>query len=94
MPVAVCDAGCTVADGPPRVTCLGFQVCDGRLIGPADMFDDPAFEPVRRRCLELAGASGTTDPSSLIGHRPSQPLVRTTGGAARITPLFTDALSW
>jgi fructose 1,6-bisphosphate aldolase/phosphatase len=54
VPVAVCDAGGTVSDGPPRATCLGFQVCNGRLIGPADMFDDPAFDPVRRRCFELA----------------------------------------
>ncbi len=54
VPVAVCDAGCTVSDGPPRATCLGFQVSNGRLIGPADMFDDPAFDPVRRRCFELA----------------------------------------
>jgi fructose 1,6-bisphosphate aldolase/phosphatase len=54
MPVGVCDANCTAFDGPPRVICLGFQVCNGRLIGPADMFDDPAFDLVRRKCLELA----------------------------------------
>ncbi len=54
VPVAVCDAARTVADGPPRITCLGFQICSGRLIGPADMFDDPAFEPVRRKSLEFA----------------------------------------
>lgn len=54
MPVGVCDANCTVFDGPPRVICLGFQVTEGRLIGPADMFDDPAFDLVRRRALELA----------------------------------------
>jgi fructose 1,6-bisphosphate aldolase/phosphatase len=54
MPVGVCDANCTFFDGPPRVICLGFQVCNGRLIGPADMFDDPGFDRVRGRCLELA----------------------------------------
>ncbi|MEN6342754.1 MAG: fructose 1,6-bisphosphatase [Methanospirillum sp.] len=54
MPVAVCDAGCTVGDGPPRATCLGFQVSRGRLVGPADLFDDPAFDLIRRKTLELA----------------------------------------
>ncbi len=65
VPVGVCDAGGTLADGPPRATCLGFQVCNGRLIGPADMFDDPAFDPVRRRSLELAEV--------LRGHGPFEP---------------------
>ena len=54
MPVGVCDANCTRSDGPPRVICLGFQVSDGKLIGPADLFDDPAFDRVRSRCNELA----------------------------------------
>jgi fructose 1,6-bisphosphate aldolase/phosphatase len=54
MPVGVCDANCTTFDGPPRVICLGFQVSDGRLIGPADMFDDPGFDLVRSKCLQLA----------------------------------------
>jgi len=54
VPVAVCDASGTVSDGPPRATCLGFQICNGRLIGPADLFDDPAFDRARRRCFELA----------------------------------------
>ncbi len=68
LPVAVCDAGCTVGDGPPRATCLGFQVSGGRLIGPADMFDDPGFDPARRRALELAdmlGAHGPFEPHRL-----------------------------
>ncbi|MGA2916988.1 fructose-1,6-bisphosphate aldolase/phosphatase [Methanoregula sp.] len=54
MPVAVCDANCTRFDGPPRVICLGFQISNGELVGPADMFDDPAFDRVRSRCNELA----------------------------------------
>lgn len=65
VPVAVCDATRTVADGPPRTICLGFQVNNGRLIGPADMFDDPAFDPVRRRGFELA--------EMLRGHGPFEP---------------------
>ena len=35
-------------DGPPRVVGLGFQVTNGKLIGPVDLFDDPAFEAVRQ----------------------------------------------
>jgi fructose 1,6-bisphosphate aldolase/phosphatase len=54
MPVGLCDANCTRFDGPPRVICFGFQVSNGMLIGPADMFDDPAFDRVRSRCNELA----------------------------------------
>lgn len=65
MPVGVCDANCTAFDGPPRVVCLGFQVSNGKLIGPADMFDDPAFNRVRDRCCELSDA--------LRAHGPFEP---------------------
>jgi len=34
-------------DGPPRVIALGFQLHDGYLEGPVDLFDDPAFEYTR-----------------------------------------------
>jgi fructose 1,6-bisphosphate aldolase/phosphatase len=54
MPVSVCDANMTRFDGPPRCICLGFQICNGELIGPADMFDDIGFDRVRARCSELA----------------------------------------
>jgi len=54
MPVGLCDANMTRFDGPPRVICFGFQISNGELIGPADMFDDPAFDRVRSRCNEFA----------------------------------------
>ena len=54
MPVAQPQAQCTRFDGPPRVIALGFQVSDGRLIGPRDMFDDPAWDETRRDCMVLA----------------------------------------
>jgi len=54
MPVGLCDANCTRFDGPPRVVCFGFQVTNGTLIGPSDIFDDPAFDRVRAKCNELA----------------------------------------
>jgi fructose 1,6-bisphosphate aldolase/phosphatase len=68
MPVGLCDANCTRFDGPPRVVCLGFQLCNGELIGPADMFDDPAFDRVRGRCNDLADmirAHGPFEPHRL-----------------------------
>ncbi|NPB00559.1 MAG: fructose 1,6-bisphosphatase [Crenarchaeota archaeon] len=34
-------------DGPPKVIALGFQLHDGYLEGPVDLFDDPAFDYVR-----------------------------------------------
>lgn len=68
MPVAFCDAACTRSDGPPRVICLGFQISNGELVGPADMFDDPGFDRVRSRCNELADlvrAQGPFEPHRL-----------------------------
>ena len=47
MPVTQHDAHPSRFDGPPRVVGLGFQITDGRLIGPRDMFDDPAFDRSR-----------------------------------------------
>lgn len=47
MPVSVRHAGPTRFDGPPRVIGLGFQLKKGKLVGPEDMFDDPAFNRTR-----------------------------------------------
>jgi len=54
MPVSVKDAHCTRFDGPPRVVALGFQIANGRLVGPVDLFDDPAFDPMRQQAAEIA----------------------------------------
>ncbi len=54
MPVSLEDAKCTRFDGPPRLVALGFQLNNGRLIGPADLFDDPAFDYTRARAMEIA----------------------------------------
>ncbi|MFB6076589.1 MAG: fructose 1,6-bisphosphatase, partial [Candidatus Nanohaloarchaea archaeon] len=40
--------------GPPRVISAGFQVTDGELIGPRDLFDDPAFDRARKKAGEEA----------------------------------------
>jgi fructose 1,6-bisphosphate aldolase/phosphatase len=54
MPVSQAQSTPTRFDGPPRVVAFGFQLCDGRLIGPQDLFRDPAFERARSEALELA----------------------------------------
>ena len=67
MPVSVADAHPSRFDGPPRIACLGFQLADGKLIGPRDMFDDPGFDHTRARrptklrttCVPMAPSSRT-----------------------------------
>lgn len=54
MPVALRNATPTRFDGPPRVVALGFQLADGYLIGPRDLFDDPSFDEARRICSAMA----------------------------------------
>lgn len=54
IPVAEYDARPTRFDGPPRVVALGFVVSNGELIGPEDLFDDPAFDRARRTANILA----------------------------------------
>jgi len=54
MPVGLKDAQPSRFDGPPRLVCLGFQLANGKLIGPRDMFDDPAFDEARRQANEMA----------------------------------------
>ena len=48
MPVGFEDAHPTRFDGPPRVIAAGFQVSDGKLIGPRDMFKDISFDQTRQ----------------------------------------------
>jgi len=48
MPVPFHFANPTRFDGPPRVIAAGFQIANGNLIGPRDLFDDPAFDEARR----------------------------------------------
>jgi fructose 1,6-bisphosphate aldolase/phosphatase len=53
MPVAVKDARSVRYDGPPRVTASGFQLANGEFVGPVDLFDDPAFDNVRRQAINI-----------------------------------------
>jgi fructose 1,6-bisphosphate aldolase/phosphatase len=54
MPVAFDKANPSRFDGPPRVIAAGFQLADGVLIGPLDLFDDPSFDRARSICNEIA----------------------------------------
>jgi len=54
MPVGLKDAQPSRFDGPPRLVCLGFQLANGKLIGPRDMFDDPGFDHVRDKANQIA----------------------------------------
>ncbi len=53
MPVAQKDATPTRFDGPPRIVGMGFNVNNGKLEGPRDLFDDKSFDLTRQRCLEI-----------------------------------------
>ncbi|MBA5942240.1 MAG: fructose 1,6-bisphosphatase [Methanophagales archaeon] len=68
MPVSFADSQCTRFDGPPRVIAAGFQVSNGRLVGPADLFDDPSYDFARSKALEIADymrAHGPFEPHRL-----------------------------
>jgi fructose 1,6-bisphosphate aldolase/phosphatase len=54
MPVAIRQSNPSRFDGPPRVVAAGFQLAEGKLVGPLDMFDDPAFDNARQEALDMA----------------------------------------
>jgi fructose 1,6-bisphosphate aldolase/phosphatase len=54
MPCSIADATPSRFDGPPRIVCLGFQLKDGKLTGPRDMFADPGFDRARQQANEIA----------------------------------------
>jgi len=65
MPVSLKEAKCTRFDGPPRVVALGFQLHEGILEGPNDLFDDPAFDYARQQAALIA--------NYMRGHGPFMP---------------------
>ncbi|OYT40701.1 MAG: fructose 1,6-bisphosphatase [Desulfurococcales archaeon ex4484_58] len=54
MPVPQKYARVTRFDGPPRIIALGWNINKGKLIGPADLFDDVAFDETRRLAQQIA----------------------------------------
>ena len=54
MPVSIPDSTPSRFDGPPRVVCAGFQLSNGKLVGPRDMFADISFDLARKQANEMA----------------------------------------
>jgi fructose 1,6-bisphosphate aldolase/phosphatase len=54
MPVSIPQSNPSRFDGPPRVVAAGFQLSNGKMVGPRDMFDDPSFDEARRQA-NIAG---------------------------------------
>lgn len=68
MPVSMEGSKPTRFDGPPRVICYGFQMANGKLVGPRDMFDDVSFDRAREKANEMADimrAHGPFEPHRL-----------------------------
>jgi fructose 1,6-bisphosphate aldolase/phosphatase len=68
MPVSIPDSIPTRFDGPPRVVACGFQLANGMLIGPRDMFADKSFDNARQKALDAADymrAHGPFEPHRL-----------------------------
>lgn len=54
MPVSFEQATPSRFDGPPRVIAAGFQIADGKLVGPRDMFCDVSFDGARKQANSIA----------------------------------------
>lgn len=54
LPVGVNDSMTARFDGPPRVIGLGFQLANGKLVGPVDLLGDLSFDNARKTSLEIA----------------------------------------
>jgi fructose 1,6-bisphosphate aldolase/phosphatase len=54
MPVSFETATPSRFDGPPRVIAAGYQIANGELIGPRDMFADPGFDHTRAEANQVA----------------------------------------
>lgn len=54
LPVSQKEAVPTRFDGPPRVIAMGFQLANGMLVGPQDLFADVAFDRAREKALKIA----------------------------------------
>jgi len=70
MPVGFEDATPSRFDGPPRVIAAGFQIANGMLVGPRDMFRDKAYDYARKVASDIANIlrrQGIFEPHRLPG---------------------------
>jgi fructose 1,6-bisphosphate aldolase/phosphatase len=68
MPVSIPDSLPSRFDGPPRVTAAGFQLANGKLVGPRDLFADKSFDNARQKANDMADmmrAHGPFEPHRL-----------------------------
>ena len=71
MPVGTKDSMTTRFDGPTRVIGLGFQIANGKLVGPVDLLGDIAFNNARQQALDIADymrRHGPFEPHRLSEH--------------------------
>jgi fructose 1,6-bisphosphate aldolase/phosphatase len=71
MPCAFDDARPSRFDGPPRAIAAGYQLAEGQLHGPVDMFAGSAFDEARRECTRVANymrRHGPFEPHRLPEH--------------------------
>lgn len=71
MPVGVNDSMTSRFDGPTRVIGLGFQIANGKLVGPTDLLGDIAFDNARKKALQVADymrMHGPFEPHRLSEH--------------------------
>jgi fructose 1,6-bisphosphate aldolase/phosphatase len=54
MPCGMEQAIPTRLDGPPRVVALGFQLANGILVGPMDIFKDVSYDYTRNKANKIA----------------------------------------
>lgn len=91
MPVSEEEANPVRFDGPARVIGLGFQIADAKLIGPVDIFADPAYDETRRiasRAASYIRRHGPFEPHRL----PSEEMEYTSlpGVMEKLEPRFED----
>jgi len=68
MPVGFDQATPSRFDGPPRVIAAGFQLTEGKLLGPADLFKDVSFNRARElanRTADMMRRHGPFEPHRL-----------------------------
>jgi fructose 1,6-bisphosphate aldolase/phosphatase len=77
MPCAIEHSQPARFDGPPRVVGMGFQLAEGRLVGPRDMLGDISFDRSRQIALETADYIRRMGPFE-PGRLPSEAMEYTT----------------